>query len=190
MADHNLPWSGDDTAEDALAQELRALRPTILRQQHAEAVRPDPSFASRLRARLVGVPGPEPLRERLRRVIATLVPPPAPRLALAGVRGAAGAAQPATYAAEDVQITISRDQQATAATGGTLRGMVISTAHAGDALVQSRVELYVGESVLGSAPVDEFGAFTLANVPAADYTVQVTFPDRVVVIPSPAVGAQ
>jgi hypothetical protein len=188
MANDDWIWSDEEAAEEALARELRDLRPYLLRQQRAETVRPDPAFARSLRARLVDAQEPEPLRDRLRRVIATLLPPPAPRLALAGVRSAASAAQPSTYAAENVQISLSSTRPSRDSASYTLRGMVMSAAHTGEALAQARAELARAEEVQGSAALDEFGTFTITDVPAGEYSLQVSFPDVLVVIPALTLG--
>ena len=172
--------------EESLARELIGLRPYALRQVRAQAARPDPAFARSLRLRLVGAATPIPLFERLARVIATLVPPPAPRMALAGTRGAMGTAQPLTYEAGEVQISLSVE----AIRGGTatLRGMVMSAVHDEAAMSGSKAELTMSDQVVAAALVDEFGLFTLEVVETNIYSLELALPDRVIVIPDIALG--
>lgn len=178
-------WSDDDP-EDTLARELRELRPTILRQQRAATVRPDPGFARALRARLTAPPDRVPFGERLRRVIATLVPPPAPRLALAGVRSAATGPQPRTYAAEDLQITVAL---AAAGESVALRGMLIGADGEDEEPAPRHVALLQGERTVADAEIDRFGAFILSGLSAGEYSLQLALPDRLVVVPSLEVSA-
>ena len=176
----------DEEPEGSLARELMALRPYAQRQAQAQSARPDPAFARSLRLRLVGAPVPVPLFERLARVIATLVPPPAPRMALAGTRAAGGAPPPLTYEAGEVQVSLSVET----APDGTVavRGMLISTAHDEAAMAGSKAELTIDGQVVAAAPLDEFGLFTLETVPAGDYSLELALPDRVIVIPGIALG--
>jgi len=172
--------------EESLARELIVLRPYALRQALAQSARPDPAFARSLRLRLVGAATSVPLFERLARVIATLVPPPAPRMALAGTRAAGGGPQPLTYEAGEVQVSLTIG----AASSGTvtLRGMVISAVHDEAAMAGAKAELTMNEHVVAASPVDEFGLFTIETVPSGDYSLELDLLDRVILIPYLALG--
>jgi hypothetical protein len=120
---------------------------------------------------------------RLASVIATLLPPPAPRPGLAGARaGGAGAPTRMTYGAGGVRIvlTVGSDPDVTTS---TLQGLVLSPDHTSEALCQSRVELLREDTVVATTNLNEFGHFTLSSVPAGELTLQVLFPDQIVVIP-------
>jgi hypothetical protein len=66
---------------------------------------------------------------------------------------------------------------------GTIQGLVRSAGHASEALSESHVELLRDDTVVSTTSLNEFGHFTLSNVPAGVYVLQVRFPDQVVVIP-------
>ena len=164
--------AGDEfSTEESLAAELRELRPVILRQQRAEQMPPDPAFARMLRARLVGTPETVPIRERVRRIIAVLMPMPQPRFALGGVRGAGGAQQPITYTAEDVQISLSFES---GAAGVTVRGMIFAPDQPARTVVSLLDEV---ETPKAHSEIDEFGAFTL-RAPSGTYTLRIGLEDR------------
>jgi|GEM_PF-3066118 len=176
----------DEEPEGSLARELMALRPYAQRQAQAQSARPDPAFARSLRLQLVGAATPVPLFERLARVIATLVPPPAPRMALAGTRAVGTGTVPLTYEAGEVQVSVS--VEATTGGPGTVRGMLISTVHDEAAMAGSKAELTMDEQVVAAAPLDEFGLFTIEVEAAGDYSLELALPDRVIVIPSISLG--
>ena len=124
------------------------------------------------------------LLERLTTIIATLVPPPAPQPGMAGaLRGTVSTAQPRTYVADDVQITVTLSAEAGDACMA-LQGLVLSAAHATELLRRTRVDLLLDADIVATADLDEFGSFSLAGVPAGECLLQVSFPDRAVVIPA------
>lgn len=97
-----------------------------------------------------------------------------------------GTAQPLTYEAGEVQISLSVE----AIRGGTatLRGMVMSAVHDEAAMSGSKAELTMSDQVVAAALVDEFGLFTLEVVETNIYSLELALPDRVIVIPDIALG--
>jgi hypothetical protein len=173
------------SAEEALERELQDLRPTILHQQHAETRQPDPAFVRALRSRLVGSPETETLPARIRRVVATLLAPPTPSAALAGLRGAPGTPQSSTYTAEDLHISLGAEQEGSQV---TVRGIVYGERSDTPEITGARVQLLHGEVRQDQGILDEFGAFTL-HAPAGTYTLRLHLSEREIDVVDLTLGA-
>jgi hypothetical protein len=125
--------------------------------------------------------------ERLATTIATLVRPSEVQPGLAGVRGATTQlGQPLTYVAGAVHVALHVAPERATEGRLAMRGLVRSSAHTGEALTRSRVDLLEDEAIIATADLTVRGHFTLVDLPAGEYAVQISFPDYAVVIPSVA----
>ena len=95
---------------------------------------------------------------------------PALALALTSVRGAEET--PRLYQAGDAQIAIEIQDDAEQPDRKMLLGLVT-----GIDLRESRVQLWLGEQPLASAPVDELGNFVISNLAAASYELIFSGPE-------------
>lgn len=135
--------------------------------------------------------GLDSLHERasagLRRIVATLLPPQ-PQLAL-GVRGSQ-AVWPRRYAAEDVSIDVQLERGANSKDSLQLIGFVTRKGMTLKALEGTSVQLSSHAQTMYTQTIDELGNFVFSPIIPATYTLEVLFPDGIVVIEQLPVTAQ
>ena len=113
--------------------------------------------------------------DRLRRVVASLVPTPA--LAQAALRG--GAPTSVSYRGDRVLLTVSVELERRR--GATVFGLVVPDAGDASAIAGAPVRLSAGTRFL-EAEVDEVGSFVFEAVEPGQYELALGLPDQVVVI--------
>jgi anti-sigma factor RsiW len=126
--------------------------------------------------------------ERVRRVIATLLSPPATP-ALAGLRGA-GDSPVQTYDADGITITLGPGSAARPRPGHTsLSGLLFGEpVTAPDAIAGAAVTLVDESDQPHTTTLDDLGNFTFDDLAAGTYRLEVTLGDRVVVVEGLALG--
>jgi anti-sigma factor RsiW len=123
----------------------------------------------------------------LRRIVARLLPPQ-PQLAL-GVRGSQ-AVWPRRYAAEDVSIDVQLERAANPKDSLQLIGLVTRKGMTVKALQGTTVQLSSHAQTVYTQTIDELGNFVFSPIIPATYTLEVLFPDGIVVIEQLPVTAQ
>lgn len=120
-----------------------------------------------------------------RRIAASLAPAPGHATALAGLRGGVGGTR--VYKAEEVTISLI-DQAAGqgAARSWSLLGLIDAPGPTPEQ--PSEVTLTTDSGPVASAPVDELGNFSLAHLRPGTYSIELQFPDRVIVLDSVTIG--
>jgi hypothetical protein len=121
----------------------------------------------------------ERARAGLRRIVARLLPPQ-PQLAL-GVRGSQ-AVWPRRYAAEDVSIDVQLERAPNPKDALQLIGFVTRKGMTLNALQGTSVQLSSQAQTVYTQTIDELGNFVFSLIIPATYTLEVLFPDGVVVI--------
>jgi anti-sigma factor RsiW len=129
----------------------------------------------------------ERARAGLRRIVATLLPPQ-PQLAL-GVRGSQ-TVWPRRYAAEDVSIDVQLERAANPKDSLQLIGFVMRKGMTLKALQGTSVQLSSQAQTVYTQTIDELGNFVFSPIIPATYTLEVLFPDGIVVIEQLPVTAQ
>lgn len=128
-----------------------------------------------------------PAPGRLARIVARLLPAPAPGVAYAGVRGAAESSA-RTYEADGVTISLSVDPEGAGREQRmTLLGLVLDETGA-ELPVGDPVRLLRGDQPVTETTLDEMGNFALSNLDAGVYDLEVTLGDRAIAIEGIAVG--
>ncbi len=126
----------------------------------------------------------ETLREQsqigVRRIIATLLPPP-PALALGGVRGIQEV-WPRLYAADDVSIDMQIERIPKRKDVLRLNGIVARKGMTLKALQGTSVQLSAQAQAVYTQTIDDLGNFVFPSVAPATYTLEVQFPDGIIVI--------
>lgn len=123
----------------------------------------------------------------LRRIVARLLPPQ-PQLAL-GLRGSQ-AVWPRRYAAEDVSIDVQLERAANPKDSLQLIGLVTRKGMTVKALQGTTVQLSSHAQTMYTQTIDELGNFVFSPIIPATYTLEVLFPDGIVVIEQLPVTAQ
>src|SRR5947209_9347857 len=116
----------------------------------------------------------------VRRIIATLLPPP-PTVALGGVRGIQEV-WPRLYAADDVSINMQLERIPKRKDVLRLNGIVSRKGMTLQALQGTAVQLYSQAQAVYTQIIDELGNFVFPSIAPATYTLEVQFPDGVIVI--------
>jgi hypothetical protein len=117
--------------------------------------------------------------ERLRRIVATLLAPPAPA-AYAGLRGAR-AGGPLTYQAAGLTVTL--DLEPAPRDGGVnVTGLLWQDDAGAETLTGQTAALVAADDTVRSTPVDEFGNFSFDAVAIGAYRLEVVVGDRLVTI--------
>lgn len=131
----------------------------------------------------VEAPGPlETTLQALRRVVATLVSP-APGLAYAGLRGAAGASQ--TFRAGDVAVSIALgapDRRGRSGISGLVTDESVATERAANHVVRLLVRGQPANRIVGTTAIDELGNFELDDVAPGTYLLEIDLDDQTIVI--------
>jgi hypothetical protein len=121
----------------------------------------------------------------LRRIVAALAPAPGRSMSPAGVRGTAGGAR--AYQAEEV--TVSLIDQAVSQGGARTYSLLGLIDVAGSASLQaSEAALSKDAARVASAAVDDLGNFSFEPVQPGSYTLELRFPDRVIVLEMVDIG--
>jgi anti-sigma factor RsiW len=123
----------------------------------------------------------------VRRIIATLLPPQ-PGLAL-GVRGSQ-VLWPRRYAAEDVSIAVQLEPTSGRRGMLQLSGLVTRKGLSLEALRGTTVQLLSQAQTMYTQTIDELGNFVFSSIVPATYTLEVQFPDGVIVVEPLPVTAQ
>lgn len=135
----------------------------------------------------------EELRDRplagARRIIATLVPPQ-PRFAGQQRDLMPVAAWPRSYHAEDLDITLQIERGPSRRDALQLIGLVTRKGTMLDALQGVSVQLLAPEKTVYTQTIDELGNFIFSSIDPATYSLELQFPERIVVIDQIAVTAQ
>lgn len=126
-------------------------------------------------------------RVGVRRIIATLLPPP-PTVAL-GVRGTQEV-WPRRYLADDVSIDVQLERIPNHRDVLQLNGFVARRGMTLKALQGTAVQLSSQAQTVYMQTIDELGNFVFSSIVPATYTLEVQFPDGVVVIEQLPVTAQ
>ena len=126
-------------------------------------------------------------RVGVRRIIATLLPPP-PTVAL-GVRGTQEV-WPRRYSADDVSIDVQLERIPNHRDVLQLNGFVARRGMTLKALQGTAVQLSSQAQTVYMQTIDELGNFVFSSIVPATYTLEVQFPDGVVVIEQLPVTAQ
>jgi anti-sigma factor RsiW len=116
----------------------------------------------------------------VRRIIATLLPPP-PTVALGGVRGIQEV-WPRLYAADDVSINMQLERIPKRKDVLRLNGIVSRKGMTLQALQGTAVQLSSQAQTVYTQTIDELGNFVFPSIAPATYTLEVQFPDGVIVI--------
>jgi hypothetical protein len=116
----------------------------------------------------------------VRRIIATLLPPP-PTVALGGVRGIQEV-WPRLYAADDVSINMQLERIPKRKDVLRLNGIVSRKGMTLQALQGTAVQLSSQAQTVYTQIIDELGNFVFPSIAPATYTLEVQFPDGVIVI--------
>jgi hypothetical protein len=126
----------------------------------------------------------ETLREQsltgVRRIIATLLPSP-PTMGLAGVRGIQEV-WPRLYAAEDVSINMQLERIPKRKDVLRLNGIVARKGMTLQALQGTSVLLSVQAQAVYTQTIDDLGNFVFPSIAPATYTLEVQFPDGVIIV--------
>jgi hypothetical protein len=117
----------------------------------------------------------QPLRERARRIIATLFTP-RPGLAYGGLRGADDRST-RVYEAGDVTITLGPGP-----TAGSVVGLVVAGDAPSEALQSRAVRLARGEGSSADAQLDDLGNFEFADLGAGTYQLEIDLPRGTIVV--------
>lgn len=184
MDDEQIRPSVEHELDDALAEELRRLRPLLQRQRRAAAERLDAGFKRALRAQLTAAPRTAPaqgMAAAWRTLIAMLLPA-GPQLSLRG-----HTPQLVTYTAGDVTISLTA-RPADVPAGGliSLYGEVDHPSVDQEESAGVTVEVLRGEAIVAATVLDELGNFVLPDLPHRVYALRLRFPDRQEVIIPPA----
>ncbi|MDQ6662567.1 MAG: hypothetical protein M3Z24_16580 [Chloroflexota bacterium] len=119
--------------------------------------------------------------EGLRRIVATLLPPQ-PRLAYQRGETAAAALWPRQYSAENVSISVQLERNSSSRDTLQLIGFVIRKGDVLEALRGIPVQLSAQTNTVYTQHIDELGNFVFPSVAPATYTLELQFPESVVVI--------
>lgn len=123
-------------------------------------------------------PAQRPL-ERLRRIVATLVPPPA--VAYAALRG--GEPESRTYRAEDVVITVGPGPILTTGQPLAIAGLIWrETGEPGD-VVAGSVRLVQPDGTEEAAEIDDLGGFAFDRIRPGIYELQIDLGDTTIIVP-------
>jgi hypothetical protein len=162
---------------------------TLSVRAHLADCPPCASDAKFLAAELAGDPLGEMLAgpSLLRRIIARLLPVPAPGTALGGVRGESMGG-PRSYEAEDVSISLTDQPEGHGTNRSwTLLGLVdIEGAAPADG---TEVRLTSSSGTIGTSRLDRFGNFSIVGLHPGTYGLELHFPDRVVAIEPVEIGS-
>jgi hypothetical protein len=125
-------------------------------------------------------PGP------LARLVARLLPTPGLGGAYAGVRGAADAAG-ASYGAAGLTLSLAIEADAGASRRWTLLLLVVDD-QGGDPPAGVEVALLRDEQSVGTQAIDEWGNASFPGLERGAYTLELTLPERVIVVEGIEVG--
>ncbi len=117
----------------------------------------------------------------LKRLIARLLPAPAPRLGLAGVRGVAVSGA-RTYRAGDISVSISL-QDTISKAGRQWMLLVLVLNEEGESIPSGTMtRLMQGASLLAEEQLDEWGNVVISDIPEGVYDLEVLLPAAIVVV--------
>lgn len=125
----------------------------------------------------------------VRRIAATLLPQQ-PRLAFQRNQAADLATWPRSYTAEDVNVSIQVERDSSRRNSLQVIGFVTRKGSVLEALQGTPVQLTSPTHAVYTQNIDELGNFVFSSVVPAIYTLEVQFPERIIIIDQLSMTAQ